>query len=147
MKNYDKFRSAYRKSQRVIQNSVDRTGIKEVNIQDLDDEELDVLKFALKDQIRSINKEIRRKVRIENAGQTKLLVSVISIALVIYLGFLAAKGIAARDAILIDHSEEIISQYNNSQNYQPSNEEEGIFNWIKGLTDSLLDNQKGMGGK
>jgi hypothetical protein len=147
----EKFKKAYRSAESILSKSVKRSennlGERKVNIQNLTSEELFEYKQQLKKQRAAINKEERIRNREEHKKQIEGIILFVSITTIVGVSIFLYNTWKDKADAINDHSQEIISQYNYSQQDQEGGVGVDIVNWIDDLTENILNLNMNKGGK
>ena len=146
-----KFKKAYRSASNILSKSVVGTendlGERKVNIQNLTSDELKKYKKQLEIQRAAINKEQRIRYREEHKKEIDGIIIFVSLVTIVSVSIFLYNTWKEKADYAMDHSDEIISQYNYQQQYQEEDVRVGIVKWIDDFAENVLNLNMDKGGK
>ena len=147
----EKFKRAYKSAESILSKSVVGTennlGERKVNIQNLSSEDLKKYKKKLKLQKIAINREERIRYREEHKKEIDGIIIFASLVTIAAVSIFLYNTWKEKADYASDHSDEIINQYNYSQQYQEDSVGVDIVNWIDDFAENVLNLNMGKGGK
>lgn len=147
----EKFKKAYDSAANILSKSVGNPGNHssdvKVYIQNLTDEELKKYKAQLKKQRAAINREERIRYIEEHKKEITGIIVFGSLLTAVSLSIFLYTNWKEKADYAMNHPDELISQYNNSAQFQEDDPRVGIVNWIDDLAANILNLNMDKGGK